>query len=301
MDVRPLFRSVEVPSGGDVREINLKSLEASQPEKWHDHRQTVSQLVRKQQNSNMNESYSREMPVALISRRSKEKDIFFPEKNPAVFPWEDGEEEPVPIPPKAKKRAAFCLKDYCDDLLCPCTKKTTTTTLKPLDCVWEQWQDWSRCSESCGGGDKERKRGFKQSATAGGRQCEGPGMESTSCNIAPCPKPTTTGAPEQTKAVEQATEEEKEEEKKPSKIIPVLIIGGSILGVAILLSIAYCMRGGDTTAQDIAFSQSMPQKSIPFQTSYDEDDYDVRSMSSYDARRMETDIGFAETKSLCKF
>ena len=53
---------------------------------------------------------------------------------------------------------------------------------------WSEWSRWSSCSKTCGGdGVSFRKRTCTRPAPQnGGRECQGPGTESQSCNITPC-------------------------------------------------------------------------------------------------------------------
>ena len=50
-----------------------------------------------------------------------------------------------------------------------------------VDCSWNSWQSWSSCTESCGGGTKQRTR-TKNNAACGGAACTGNPFEKTDCN-----------------------------------------------------------------------------------------------------------------------
>merc|ERR1719491_2537356 len=63
---------------------------------------------------------------------------------------------------------------------------------KPIDCVWEDWSDWTRCSETCGGGDMERTREVRSPSRNGGAECQGSPEQSTSCEKEECPTSPTT-------------------------------------------------------------------------------------------------------------
>lgn len=63
--------------------------------------------------------------------------------------------------------------------------------LKQVNCQWEAWQDWSNCTATCGGGDKERRRVIAVNASNGGDECDGPNEESKECGMEDCPTTTT--------------------------------------------------------------------------------------------------------------
>ncbi|CAK0885072.1 unnamed protein product, partial [Prorocentrum cordatum] len=49
-------------------------------------------------------------------------------------------------------------------------------TPKPIDCIWDEWADYSDCTKSCGTtdpGTQVRSRGFKVDPQNGGKDCEG--------------------------------------------------------------------------------------------------------------------------------
>lgn len=55
------------------------------------------------------------------------------------------------------------------------------------DCRWDEWESWSACTCSCGGGTKQRTRQVAVAPKNGGRLCEvKPKQEVSPCNTAPC-------------------------------------------------------------------------------------------------------------------
>ena len=53
-------------------------------------------------------------------------------------------------------------------------------------CSWNSWQSWSSCTESCGGGTKQRTR-TKNNAVCGGAACTANvDVEQTDCNTHCC-------------------------------------------------------------------------------------------------------------------
>ncbi|CAJ1440261.1 unnamed protein product [Effrenium voratum] len=55
-----------------------------------------------------------------------------------------------------------------------------------VDCAWEDWNDWSACSQSCGGGLKMRSRGI-HSMPEGGKSCDEKDMQEVlPCNLGSC-------------------------------------------------------------------------------------------------------------------
>lgn len=72
------------------------------------------------------------------------------------------------------------------------TEPPTTTTVAAVNCKWSYWTTWSYCTETCGGGDKERTRSIWIQPSNGGDECVGPPEESSDCNLDMCPTTTTT-------------------------------------------------------------------------------------------------------------
>ncbi|XP_020632435.1 coadhesin-like isoform X1 [Orbicella faveolata] len=58
----------------------------------------------------------------------------------------------------------------------------------PVDGQWSNWQKWSDCTETCGGGIRKRIRKCNNPAPEnGGLKCPGPAEEEEACNEEPCP------------------------------------------------------------------------------------------------------------------
>uniref|UniRef100_A0A8C5X6K5 Hemicentin-1 n=1 Tax=Malurus cyaneus samueli TaxID=2593467 RepID=A0A8C5X6K5_9PASS len=63
-----------------------------------------------------------------------------------------------------------------------------STELCPVDGNWGQWQSWSQCSASCGGGEQTRVRLCSSPAPLnGGRPCPGDSSQISRCNSQACP------------------------------------------------------------------------------------------------------------------
>lgn len=59
---------------------------------------------------------------------------------------------------------------------------------KPMDGGWSDWSIPTICSNTCGPGITIKKRECNNPPTAlGGKECEGPSIETESCNLGPCP------------------------------------------------------------------------------------------------------------------
>ena len=54
-----------------------------------------------------------------------------------------------------------------------------------VNCKWLEWNQWTVCSKTCGGGTTTRSRG-KVPAQNGGKECEGKSSETKACNTKPC-------------------------------------------------------------------------------------------------------------------
>eukprot|EP00405_Crypthecodinium_cohnii_P058311 CAMPEP_0206623536 /NCGR_PEP_ID=MMETSP0325_2-20121206/63533_1 /ASSEMBLY_ACC=CAM_ASM_000347 /TAXON_ID=2866 /ORGANISM="Crypthecodinium cohnii, Strain Seligo" /LENGTH=376 /DNA_ID=CAMNT_0054147217 /DNA_START=247 /DNA_END=1377 /DNA_ORIENTATION=+ len=61
---------------------------------------------------------------------------------------------------------------------------------KTVDCVWDEWRDWTLCSRSCGGGWMRRERSVavypQSSTTALGADCVGARFENKECGDFDC-------------------------------------------------------------------------------------------------------------------
>eukprot|EP00930_Biecheleria_cincta_P035557 TRINITY_DN24452_c0_g3_i1.p1 TRINITY_DN24452_c0_g3~~TRINITY_DN24452_c0_g3_i1.p1 ORF type:complete len:1286 (-),score=145.81 TRINITY_DN24452_c0_g3_i1:109-3966(-) len=57
----------------------------------------------------------------------------------------------------------------------------------PIDCVWQEWSEWTSCSVSCNGGITKKVRDHNSSARNGGRPCLGNNTESKACGTQLCP------------------------------------------------------------------------------------------------------------------
>ena len=56
-----------------------------------------------------------------------------------------------------------------------------------VDCEWSQWQRWSGCSKTCGGGSRSRSRKVEIQAENGGQTCEGDSFQIEDCSTNGCP------------------------------------------------------------------------------------------------------------------
>ena len=55
-----------------------------------------------------------------------------------------------------------------------------------VDCVWDDYGEWSSCSKSCGVGQQSRTRTIKIDADNGGKECTGSSTDSRECNTKEC-------------------------------------------------------------------------------------------------------------------
>eukprot|EP00931_Biecheleriopsis_adriatica_P049028 TRINITY_DN28353_c0_g1_i1.p1 TRINITY_DN28353_c0_g1~~TRINITY_DN28353_c0_g1_i1.p1 ORF type:complete len:1538 (+),score=223.45 TRINITY_DN28353_c0_g1_i1:91-4704(+) len=60
------------------------------------------------------------------------------------------------------------------------------TNTQQQDCKMKEWQEWSQCSVSCGGGQQSRIREVYQNALGGGRPCANSLLETQACHTASC-------------------------------------------------------------------------------------------------------------------
>ena len=56
-----------------------------------------------------------------------------------------------------------------------------------VDCQWDDFAEWSICTQTCGRGKKSRTRSTKRHAENGGIPCTGNEIEKQSCNTDSCP------------------------------------------------------------------------------------------------------------------
>ncbi len=61
------------------------------------------------------------------------------------------------------------------------------TYVSSVDCEWNEINEWSVCSQTCGGGGKSRTRSIKIQQSNGGNACNGEKTETQPCNTNPCP------------------------------------------------------------------------------------------------------------------
>ena len=56
-----------------------------------------------------------------------------------------------------------------------------------INCAWGSWNNYGPCSETCGGGFKNRNRSIAIVPVCGGLECQGMSTENTACDLNPCP------------------------------------------------------------------------------------------------------------------
>jgi hypothetical protein len=83
---------------------------------------------------------------------------------------------------KVTKKANKCGKQ------CPALHKQQNCNADacPVDCVIGAWQKWTKCSQSCDGGNQSRMRAVTRAAAAGGLAC-GHSKQSRNCAVTKCP------------------------------------------------------------------------------------------------------------------
>eukprot|EP00747_Dinoflagellata_sp_TGD_P194570 gnl/TRDRNA2_/TRDRNA2_62128_c0_seq1.p1 gnl/TRDRNA2_/TRDRNA2_62128_c0~~gnl/TRDRNA2_/TRDRNA2_62128_c0_seq1.p1 ORF type:complete len:427 (+),score=58.70 gnl/TRDRNA2_/TRDRNA2_62128_c0_seq1:65-1345(+) len=57
----------------------------------------------------------------------------------------------------------------------------------PVNCVWNDWSEFGKCSKECGTGSQQRTRAIKTKASCNGDECKGDTSETRACNTNPCP------------------------------------------------------------------------------------------------------------------
>ena len=56
-----------------------------------------------------------------------------------------------------------------------------------VNCKWGDFGEWSRCSQTCGNGQKSRTRSRRTQEANGGSPCVGDETDKQSCNPEICP------------------------------------------------------------------------------------------------------------------
>ena len=56
-----------------------------------------------------------------------------------------------------------------------------------VDCRWGNWQSWTECTKTCGGGTRQGVRKVERNATNGGVPCTGSTIRTAACNTQSCP------------------------------------------------------------------------------------------------------------------
>ncbi|XP_058973764.2 transmembrane protease serine 6 isoform X1 [Pocillopora verrucosa] len=93
--------------------------------------------------------------------------------------------------PAPKNGGRACTGSSAESQAC-----NTSPCKVPVDGKWGVWGKWTTCSKTCGGGYMSRSRTCNNPAPQnGGRPCQGPSSERTSCNDQKCPE--TCGSPKQ--------------------------------------------------------------------------------------------------------
>jgi len=80
-----------------------------------------------------------------------------------------------PLHGGAPCKGQVLLQDKCNAFVCP------------VDCAWNAWGGWGKCSRTCGGGIRLRERAYLSQAENGGKSCAGSPAEVLACNIEECP------------------------------------------------------------------------------------------------------------------
>ena len=91
--------------------------------------------------------------------------------------------------PSGKCRTLFLqYNEICDFLLLELILMSFISYfyIQTEDCIWESWNDWSTCSQSCEGGTQLRTRRLVAPERNGG-ECSGESLEQQDCNTEICP------------------------------------------------------------------------------------------------------------------
>ena len=67
-----------------------------------------------------------------------------------------------------------------------CNTQVCDTVVTPVDCTYTDWNPWSSCTKTCGGGTKSKNRTKKTVAKNGGKECVGSLQEEETCNTQEC-------------------------------------------------------------------------------------------------------------------
>ncbi|XP_071847584.1 uncharacterized protein [Apostichopus japonicus] len=72
--------------------------------------------------------------------------------------------------------------------MCPENVSGSSCEISVVDGQWGEWSVWTDCSRSCGGGSMTRVRFCSSPAPSnGGLPCDGEDVQTTTCNLHPCP------------------------------------------------------------------------------------------------------------------
>ena len=77
---------------------------------------------------------------------------------------------------------------------CPALDEQRDCEMDPCDCEYTDWDKWSSCTVTCGGGTIKRTREIARAASEGGI-CAGFTEETAICQDLPCPTPSQTSSP----------------------------------------------------------------------------------------------------------
>ena len=73
--------------------------------------------------------------------------------------------------------------EACNTLICP----VDTVQPKSVDCLWDEFDEWTSCSKTCGSGEKSRSRSKVNEEENGGVPCVGNAIETEACYTLICP------------------------------------------------------------------------------------------------------------------
>ena len=72
--------------------------------------------------------------------------------------------------------------EACSTVACP----VDTVESKSVDCLWDEFDEWSSCSKTCGSGEKSRSRLKVNVEENGGVPCVGNAIETEACSTQKC-------------------------------------------------------------------------------------------------------------------